>query len=172
MHPLTVQKKNFNNIFKHNDLCDGDVIIMDDSIDMIHYNFGFKKITKKISLVFLNSVRNSEINFFRVHSSYYLLRRSIRIIDFRAKMMKIVNAKLKAPVRKHKIMLSDRELQIINASLHGYSVRDIARAMRLKEKTVYHYRKSACVKLGASRFLDLVPFTSSFLIAAYLQSAC
>lgn len=172
MHPLIAQKATVENILKQDFLWDGDVVLIDDNIALRNYDFEFKNSKRKFSVVFLNTVRNSNIDFLRVHYTYHMLKRNIRLKDFRTKMMKILTGKIRTPVRNYKTMLSERERQILRASIHGYSIRDIARATGLKEKTVYNYRKSACIKLGATRFLDLVPFTSSFMVAASLQSIC
>ncbi len=86
-------------------------------------------------------------------------------------MLKVVTGKSCPPVRTNKTMLTPREHQVLLASVHGKTIQEIASVTGLKDKTVYHYRKSACLKLGVARFIDILPFSSSLMVAASLPGA-
>jgi len=168
MHPITVIKTSTDWLLKNDLLYDGDVILIDDSILLEDcpqtYNFN----EKKISVVFLNTIKNANIDFMKIHSSYHAIGRHISIKDFRTKILRVVTGKGFSPAIKSKKILTIREHQVLLASINGKSISEIASATGLKDKTVYYYRKSACSKLGVGRFIDVVPFSSSLMVAASL----
>jgi DNA-binding CsgD family transcriptional regulator len=168
MHPITVIKTSIDWVLKYELLCDGDVILIDDSIMLDIYPQTYSFNIKSIEVIFLNTLKNANIDFMKIHSSYHALDRHISIKDFRIKMLKVVTGKSRSPAITNKEMLTTREHQILLASIHGKSIREIALATGLKDKTIYHYRKSACLKLGVTRFIDVVPFSNSLTVAASL----
>jgi DNA-binding NarL/FixJ family response regulator len=58
-------------------------------------------------------------------------------------------------------MLSDREFEVLRRLGAGYSVKEIAAAMKLSPKTVSTYRSRVLAKLGVSSNADLVRYAAT-----------
>ncbi|EOF9266905.1 response regulator transcription factor, partial [Klebsiella pneumoniae] len=54
-----------------------------------------------------------------------------------------------------KVVLSPREVCVLNLSIKGTSVRNIAKRLGLQIKTVYAHRSNACNKLGVDKACNL-----------------
>lgn len=147
------------------------VFIIDDSIT---YHSDYKRInfnSKNNTIIFINTNKEIEPNFLKINSRCHLLERSLTLKGIKNETLKIMSGKIKITVRNTKTMLSQREKDVLQASMMGLSVQEIALRTNLQDKTVYHYRKSACLKLGVPRFLDMIAIRNSFLIALSIVDA-
>ncbi|GMQ39859.1 hypothetical protein EAI6_41110 [Enterobacter asburiae] len=147
------------------------VFIVDDSIT---FNPSYKRInfnSKNNTIIFINTNKEIEPNFLKVNSRCHMLERSLTLKEIKSEILKIMSGKIKVTVRNTKTMLSQREKDVLLASMMGLSVHEIALRTNLQDKTVYHYRKNACLKLGVPRFLDMIAIRNSFLIALSIVDA-
>lgn len=168
MHPIIVMQNPINFVDKCELFCDGDLVLIDDNVSLRGGSQSYILSQKRISIVFLNTIRNVSVDFMRIHSSYRALDRNISIKDFRVNMLRAVTRKAHMPIKNNKKMLTQREHQILLASINGRTIQEIATATGLKDKTIYHHRKNACLKLGVARYIDVAPFRSSLMAAASL----
>jgi len=168
MYPISVMQNPITLANKHDLFCDGDLVLIDDNISLRGEAQSYIFNEKRIVIVFLNTIRNASVDFMRIHSSYRALDRHISIKDFRINMLRAVTKKDPVPIKNHKKILTQREHQILLASINGRTIQEIATATGLKDKTIYHHRKNACLKLGVARYIDVAPFRSSLMAAASL----
>ncbi|WP_458660034.1 helix-turn-helix transcriptional regulator [Enterobacter ludwigii] len=154
MHPTIVIKTSIDWILKY-DFFVGNFILIDDEIIRDASPQAYN-LNKKNTVFFLNTLKNANIDFMKIHSSFHAFDRHISIEDFRIRMLKVVTGKDSPTIIRTKMMLTTREHQVLLASLHGKTAQEIASSIGLKDKTIYSHRKSACLKLSVTRFIDIV----------------
>lgn len=168
LYPLTVTKTTMHDIFNGIPLRKGDAILMDNW----NYHTYFEKkhnSDKGVKIAIINTTVNKIINFNKIYPMCHIFGREIKTDVFRMEIAKLSANKKRPSEEGLKTILSPRERQIIIACIGGKTVKEISRETGLKNKAVYSYRKSACLKLGVAKFRDLAPFSTTILITASIS---
>jgi DNA-binding CsgD family transcriptional regulator len=155
MHPTDVINTSIDWMLKYELFFIGSFILIDDEV-MRDASPQPYSLNNKSTVVFLSTLKNANIDFMKIHSSFHAFERHISIKDFRIRMLKVVTGKDCPPIIRTKMMLTTREHQVLLASLYGKTAQEIATSTGLKDKTIYCHRRSACLKLGVTRFIDIV----------------
>jgi DNA-binding CsgD family transcriptional regulator len=144
------------------------VIIIDDSFHDPNLNIKTYSGTRLKKTVFIKTNKGVNIDFRKINIRNHVLEQPLNLMGFRLQMIKIINQQHDKESLNPKMMLSSKEFQVLLATTKGRSVRAIAHKMELKDKTIYNYRKSACLKLGVGKFSNIILAKTSFLIALLL----
>ncbi|MEH3481093.1 MULTISPECIES: helix-turn-helix transcriptional regulator [Enterobacter] len=170
LHPLTVVKTTMQDIFNDVPLYKGDVILIDHGNCHIYFEKEWHRSGKGVTIAIINTTANKTIDFSKFYPSCCIFGKETKIDEFRMEIKNSPQTKNTLQGKGGGYILSPREHQIIIACIGGKTVQEISRETGLKNKAVYSYRKSACLKLGVAKFRDLAPFSTTLLITASISS--
>ncbi|MDD1283676.1 helix-turn-helix transcriptional regulator [Klebsiella pneumoniae] len=134
---------------KHLNFSAGDTIFFDDSIDVVCLLEGMVVNNLSLNIICMHSCE-SPANF--IINPIEILSKDFTSMNIN-KFTFLINEKNCGYFKK--VVLSPREVCVLNLSIKGISVKNIAKRLGLQIKTVYAHRSNACNKLGVDKACNL-----------------